>query len=141
MGCMDDMGEVYDTEIRGEHVTLTVPPYSGYLRTVRLVAADTALRAGLDCDEVEDFRIAVDELCHLLMRSTDHELTVSLGAVGSSVVAHGAARRREGATLVGLDELSSKILESVTDWFETCEQGTEVNFSVLKRPWALARRS
>src|SRR5258707_443468 len=42
--------------IVGEDVWLTVPPFSEYLRTVRLVAADAAVRAGLDYDEVEDFR-------------------------------------------------------------------------------------
>ena len=47
-----------------DSVHLVVPPSSEYLRTARLVAADAAVRAGLDCEEIEDFRIAVDELCH-----------------------------------------------------------------------------
>ncbi len=78
-----DAGIQDDLKIVGEDVWLTVPPYSEYLRTVRLVAADAAVRAGLDYDEVEDFRIAVDELCHLLMSSTDHEISVSFGVVGT----------------------------------------------------------
>ena len=44
-------------DVVGEDVWLTVPPFSEYLRTVRLVAADAAGRAGLDYDEIEDFRI------------------------------------------------------------------------------------
>ena len=71
-------------QIVGEDVWLTVPPFSEYLRTVRLVAADAASRAGLDYDEIEDFRIAVDELCHLLMSSSDHEISLSFGVVGRS---------------------------------------------------------
>ena len=35
-----------------QRVELIVPPSSEYLRTVRLVAADAAVRAGLDCDEI-----------------------------------------------------------------------------------------
>ncbi len=85
-----------DLDIHGEDVWLTVPPFSEYLRTVRLVAADAAVRAGLDLHEVEDFRIAVDELCHLLMSSTDHEISISFGVVGKSAIARGTARRRQG---------------------------------------------
>ena len=51
---------------------LVVPPSSEYLRTARLSPPTPALRAGLDCEEIEDFRIAVDELCHLVMSATDH---------------------------------------------------------------------
>ncbi len=75
-----------------ESVQITFPPYSEYLRTVRLVAADAAGRAGLDVDEVEDFRIAVDELCHLLMSGTDHSVTVAFGVHGACVLARGTAR-------------------------------------------------
>ena len=94
-----DAGIQDDLKIVGEDVWSTVPPYSEYLRTVRLVAADAAVRAGLDYDEVEDFRIAVDELCHLLMSSTDHEISVSFGVVGRSVLARGRAQRRSGGAL------------------------------------------
>src|SRR5258705_12262941 len=43
---------------------LQVPATVEHLRTVRLVAADAAERAGFDCDQTDDIRIAVDELCH-----------------------------------------------------------------------------
>ena len=106
-------------QIVGEDVWLTVPPFSEYLRTVRLVAADAAGRAGLDYDEIEDFRIAVDELCHLLMSSTDHEISVSFGVVGRSVLARG---RAPAAVTVArsrqLNELSRTIIDSVADYHE-----------------------
>src|SRR5262245_32098043 len=63
-----------------DQVHLTVPPSSDYLRTVRLVAADAGARVGLDCEEIEDFRIAVDELCHLVMSSTDHYIDLWVSA-------------------------------------------------------------
>ena len=121
-------------EIVGEDVWLTVPPYSEYLRTVRLVAADAAVRAGLDLDEVEDFRIAVDELCHLLMSSTDHEISISFGVVGHCAIARGKARRRDGAPLVQLEELSEMIVSSVSDYHEIIDRITEVGFAVMKQP-------
>jgi hypothetical protein len=124
--------------IVGEDVWLTVPPFSEFLRTVRLVAADTASRAGLDYDEVEDFRIAVDELCHLLMSSTDQEISLSFGVVGRSVVARGHAPRRHGGPLSPLGELSRTIIDSVADFHETYEHDAEIGFSVLKESRAPA---
>jgi hypothetical protein len=116
----------------GDDVALTIPPFSEYLRTVRLVAADAAVRAGLDYDEVEDFRIAVDELCHLLMTSTDHEISVSFGVVGTCVVARGRAQPRPGSTLAALNDLSRTIIASVTDHHELIERGGEIGFVALK---------
>jgi serine/threonine-protein kinase RsbW len=119
-------------------VQVTLPPYSEYLRTVRLVAADAAVRAGLDVDEVEDFRIAVDELCHLLMTSTDHEVTVNFGVRGACALARGSALAREQARMQELPPLPLAIVRSVADYFETSVDGDELTFSVMKRHWALA---
>ena len=121
-----------------ESVALTFPPYSEYLRTVRLVAADAAGRAGLDVDEVEDFRIAVDELCHLLMSGTDHSVTVSFGVSGACVLARGSARARSLAGVGELPPLPLAIVRSVADYFETSVDDGELTFSVMKRHWALA---
>jgi hypothetical protein len=137
-----DMKDMQHTGfVQGADVTVRVPPYSEYLRTVRLVAADVGARAALDVDEVEDFRIAIDELSNLLMRSTDHELEIAFGCVGDAAVAHGRARRREGANLADLDDLSRKILVSVADWFETGASGEWEEFAVVKRPWARAMQA
>jgi hypothetical protein len=127
-----DAGLRDDLKIVGEDVWLTVPPFSDYLRTVRLVAADAAVRAGLDYDEVEDFRIAVDELCHLLMSSTDHEISISFGVVGHSVLARGRAPRRPGTLLSPLNDLSRTIVDSVADHHELIDADDVLGFAVMK---------
>ena len=127
-----DAGIRDQLNIVGEDVWLTVPPFSEYLRTVRLVAADAAVRAGLDYDEVEDFRIAVDELCHLLMSSTDHEISVSFGVVGRCVLARGSAPRRPGVPLSPLNELSRTIIDSVSDHHELTDSEETLGFAVMK---------
>jgi hypothetical protein len=127
-----DAGIQDQLEIVGEDVWLTVPPFSGYLRTVRLVAADAAVRAGLDYDEIEDFRIAVDELCHVLMSSTDHEISIAFGVVGRCVLARGRARRRPGVPLVPLNDLSSTIVASVADHHELLDDDGQLGFVVMK---------
>src|SRR5262245_38272780 len=63
-----------DVEATMDDLHLSVPAAPEFLRAVRMVAADAAARAGLDVDEVEDFRIAVDELTYAAMTATDHSV-------------------------------------------------------------------
>ncbi len=116
-------------EVLGDELVLVVPPYSAYLRAVRLVAADTAVRAGLDCEETEDFRLAVDELCHTLMSATDHPLHLTFAADADSVTAWGATSARIGSP-TSITELSATILESLTDGYELHENEDNVEFKV-----------
>jgi anti-sigma regulatory factor (Ser/Thr protein kinase) len=44
-----------------ENVALTVPARGEYARTVRLAAAELAVRCGMNVDEVDDVRLAVEE--------------------------------------------------------------------------------
>src|SRR6188508_2172355 len=72
----------------GGVVTLEVPTHPRYLRVVRLVASACAADAGFDIDDVEDVRVAADELCAgalelhplgtivLTFETTDGELTM-----------------------------------------------------------------
>ncbi len=114
-------------------VSLVVPPSSEYLRTVRLVAADAAVRAGLDCEEVEDFRIAVDELCHLVMSATDHFVELGVVSAEGRVIAHGHAAVRPGTAPHTPGELSALILESTADYYDVESKDDEVNFAVIKQ--------
>ena len=64
----------HDALGRGGDVRLVVPAAPEYLRLVRLTAAGLASRLGFNFDEVEDLRIAVDELCfHLLGGAGDED--------------------------------------------------------------------
>src|ERR671933_512426 len=58
----------------GGEVRLVVPAAPEYLRLVRLTAAGMASRLGFTFDEVEDLRIAVDELCFHLLGDTDDDV-------------------------------------------------------------------
>jgi hypothetical protein len=123
----------------GDAVWVSIPPSSTYLRTVRLVAADAADRAGLDCHEVEDFRIAIDELCHFLMTSTDYGIWISFFVRHDAVSARGFAHGRDGATLAPLEDLSQRIVSSVVDYFDTEQRDGELTFSVVKHRTMAAR--
>jgi histidine kinase-like protein len=55
---------------RDPDVTLTFPGSPEYVGLARLAAAAVAVRAGLSIDEVDDVRIAVDEMCFALIEGT-----------------------------------------------------------------------
>jgi hypothetical protein len=115
-----------------DQVHLVVPPSSDYLRTVRLVAADAGARVGLDCEEIEDFRIAVDELCHLLMSSTDHYVDIWITAADGNLVARGQAPCRPHTTPQVPGELSALIIRSTTDYYEVETDNGVITFTAVK---------
>ena len=71
-------------------VKLIVPADPEYLRLARLAAADAGSRAGFDYEEIDDLRIAVNEMCHLLIGS---------GAAGRVAVEFDTAN--DAVTVVG----------------------------------------
>lgn len=138
-------------------VRLSVPASAEYLRLVRLAAAGLASRLGFTFDEIEDLRIAVDELCfHLLAegvepgtgdRSVERpgddgaprnpaaapatmELVYSAGADRITIV---GTTQRAGPPPEPSD-LSRQILDAVVDEHEvTSDAGGAVTFRLTKR--------
>jgi hypothetical protein len=53
--------------------------------------------------------------------------------VGESALARGNVRRRHGAPLAPLGDLSRTIIDSVADFHEITERDGELCFAVLKR--------
>lgn len=131
-------------EVLGEsadEVHLVVPPFSSHLRTVRLLAADAAMRAGLDVSETDDLRIAVDELCHALMTATDHRLHISMTVDESRVVVRGSARNRDhGRHEVHLPSISATIVDAVADRHVLQTEGDKIVFVVVKQGRSLEAR-
>ncbi|HLF41229.1 MAG TPA: ATP-binding protein [Acidimicrobiia bacterium] len=119
----------------GGDVRLVVPAAPEYLRLVRLTAAGLASRMGFTFDEVEDLRIAVDELCFLLVgngstpQSSSMELRYSAGP--DSITIEG--RADVGGTPPEPSELSLQILGALVDEHEVDGDGTTVHFRLLKR--------
>lgn len=120
-------------EARERALRLMVPATAEHLRTVRLVAADAAERAGFDFEETADLRIAVDELAHVLMQVTDDPLLLGYTVCGSDVKVRGSAMRRAGGTGHSLSWWSQLILGRVTDSFELLDRDREVIFELTKR--------
>jgi hypothetical protein len=106
-----------------------------------MVAGDAALRAGLDTEEIEDFRIAVDELSYALMALTDDYLSVLLTPFAGHVTATGRVACRPSRDQSTLPPLSAMILGALaTDYvFECARSAREATFRVTKRCRQLER--
>jgi hypothetical protein len=130
---------VVEVQTQAHDLHLLIPADAEHLRAARLVAADAAGRAGFDCDETEDLRIAVDELCHCLMQVGDGPISLTFGVRRGGVTIEGRAVA-ESVTPTVLHPFSEAILRSATDAFEIIERDhPEVRFVLEKtgaRAWA-----
>lgn len=122
-----------------DEVRLVIPAEPGFLRLARLTAAAVASRMGFTFDQVEDLRIAVDELCYFLLGSNRGAgaitLVCTISADGLVVNGTGSGRGGSGSETAGstLPELSRRILESVVDEYECDGTTAEPRFRLLKR--------
>lgn len=114
-------------------VCLLVPPRSCHIRAVRLVAAEAGGRAGLDVSELDDLRIAVDELCYTLMAATDQRLLVRVVVDDGRVVVRGSGLLRAGITPPALPNVSELIVDAVSDHYAFDHVGDKLSFVVVKR--------
>ena len=102
----------------------------------RILAAGVASRVGFTLDEVDDLRIAIDELCFSLVgpRGRSGTVTVRYEILPDGILVEGAAHFNDGdhhAPL--LSPLSMQILDSVADECHL-EPGLEgPSFRLVKR--------
>jgi serine/threonine-protein kinase RsbW len=111
-----------------------MPATPNLLRVARLTAASLASRLGFSVDEIEDVKIAVDELCFALIGSKGREGSLTI------VYRLGDARLDidgEGQFADAVDpapsELSTQILAAVVDSHEVAREGNTLSFHLVKR--------
>jgi serine/threonine-protein kinase RsbW len=113
-------------------VTLVVPGRPEYLRMARLAAADCGARAGLTIEDIEDLRIAVDELAYALIGDGVGAGALTLRYLSSNgaveVLGECAA---EGDVVVA--ELSRTIIGAVVDEHAVVTDHGTRRFNLVKR--------
>jgi hypothetical protein len=99
-------------------VQMIVPAEARYVRAIRLVAASLAADIGFDVDELDDIRVAVDELCTLFRpRGSNGSIELELvTTAGTELVVTG--RYRGDGDVVEADWLVAEILAATADDFE-----------------------
>ncbi len=128
----------------GGDVRLVVPAAPEYLRLVRLTAACLASRLGFTFDEVEDLRIAVDELCfHLLgdahnpesnpsgVMDEDRTMDLVYSAGSDSITITG--RTGLSGAIPEPSELSEQILDALVDEHEVIGDDGMITFRLMKQ--------
>jgi hypothetical protein len=116
-----------------DEVCLLVPPHSCHLRAVRLIAAEAGGRAGLDVSELDDLRIAVDELCYTVMAATDQRLLLRVVVREGRVVVRGTGQLRAGTAAPILPNVSELIVDAVSDRYVFEHDGDKLSFVVVKQ--------
>ena len=138
------VGEDHEQELRGDElgrggdVRLVVPAAPEYLRLVRLTAAGLASRLGFTFDEVEDLRIAVDELCFHLLGDGDDDPsadTRSMDLIYSAGPDSITITGRTGLTgpVPAPSDLSEQILDALVDEHEVSGGDGVVMFRLKKQ--------
>src|SRR5437879_5978718 len=113
--------EETETMTSSGEVRLAVPAAPEYLRLARLTAAGLASRLGFSYDEVEDLRIAIDELCFVLVGSRGRPglITLVYSMLPDALVVEGSGTFPDaGPAFNGVSELSAQILAAVVDEHE-----------------------
>jgi serine/threonine-protein kinase RsbW len=107
-------------------VEFHIPADPMYVRVVRLVSGDMAERAGFSVDELDDVRLAVDELCAILIVADGAPLELRMQVQGGELVIEG--KRAGGGAPAVPTELSAMLLRALVDscTFNTNEDETLV---------------
>jgi anti-sigma regulatory factor (Ser/Thr protein kinase) len=122
---------------RQDEVRLTVPATPEYLRLARVTATGLASRLGFTYDQVEDLRLAIDELCFALIGSKGRLGTVSLRYAladdGLEVVGIGLFDD-DGTTGPSLNDFSQQILRALVDEYGVArDDDGRPSFRLVKR--------
>jgi serine/threonine-protein kinase RsbW len=122
------------SDIDGDEVRLSMPASPHLLRVARLTAAGLAGRLGFSFDEIEDVKIAVDELCFAVVGSKGRPGTLTLRYLlnADSLTIEGSGPG-DGGPDPEPTEFSSQILNAVVDEHALSQEGDELRFRLLKR--------
>jgi serine/threonine-protein kinase RsbW len=117
-------------------VSIKVPALPAYVQVVRLVAAGLASRLGFTLDEIEDLKIAVDELASYLIgtQGRDGTLEIRFAVLEDALEIHGEGHLAGDPKVRSeLTEFSRVILASVTDAASLQQLDGVPMFDLLKK--------
>lgn len=98
-------------------VRLSVPALPEYLRLARLTASGLASRLGFSYEEVEDLRLALDELCFALVGvdGLPGRLMLRYTTSGTAIEVEGVLEEPDWAVVPSLSGLGRQILTALVD--------------------------
>lgn len=125
-----------------EDVHLVVPARPELVGVVRLTAASLAGTLDFSLNDIEDLKIAVEELCHQIMDSAAGEgslrITYVMGTDTLEVIGTGPGAAHPSPDRPGHHPLSNRILDAVTDGYTLDLDQDLARFRFVKRRAATA---
>ncbi|HEV3472919.1 MAG TPA: hypothetical protein VG408_06895 [Actinomycetota bacterium] len=101
-----------------DKINIRIPASPEYVQVVRLVASGLANRLKFTLDDIEDLKIAVDELCAYLTgaQGRDGEIEIVFTVGDNHIEIMGSGRFNAGIKVrTELTQLSQMILDTVVD--------------------------
>jgi serine/threonine-protein kinase RsbW len=117
-------------------IEFRIPPDAEYLRIARLAAGDMGGRVGFSIDELDDVRLAVDELCSILIGAGGHVLALRMQIHGRTLMIEG--RTPDPRAVIETSDLSEMLLRALVDSFTLTNQDREVCFEMRKQAREIA---
>ncbi len=111
-------------------IRLTIPAGVAFTRLPRVAIAGLATRSGFSYDEVEDLRLAVGEVCQVLLDGADRagtltiEFAVQRGELGVTVISDRPPGREEAG-----ERLAEQILAATVGKVEVADEGRRISFA------------
>ena len=118
--------ELDPASVDDDHFEVIVPLRTRYASTVRMIAASLGAEAGFTVDEIDDVRLALDEVFSLLAeRHVGERVRTTFRLDGHQLVA--GFKLESGPVDVEPDELAANILRSVVDRYEFRADGVTLS--------------
>ena len=116
-------------------VTVRVPATPQYVKVVRLIAAGLGARLGFTLEEIDDLKIALDELTSYLTtaRGRNSTLEIDFDIEGDRLQIRGAVELAVDAKgRTELTDLSQMILDTVVESASLRREDSSLTFSLSK---------
>ena len=119
--------------IESWHITITVPAESRFLHVVRLTAAGAAAESELSTEQIEDVKIAIDELAAAAISAAGITAELVIDFRGDDTGLEVRCSVEVDSPLV-IDELSTAILDATVDEYAvTAGVQSQAGFTLTKR--------
>lgn len=112
------------------YIELRIPPDPAYVRVARLAAGDMGNRVGFSVDELDDVRLAVDEVCAVLIGAGGHVLELRMQARDRTLVIEG--RTLDTRSVIAPSELSAMLIRALVDSCVFTTHDRDVRFEMHK---------
>jgi len=113
-------------------IRVVIPAEARYLRIARLTAAGVATDVGFDLRDLEDLRVAVDEMCAVIIDGVDTDADLELRYVldGNRLEIEG--RCAQPGSPPDIHPVARELLTLTADEFDVDGDGTTRSFRLVK---------